>query len=151
MFHFINEKHVVRKDAYPKKVRADPLTGLCNVLPVSGNFRELHNLMACISMRPTRDTNSMIYYTCGPQNGTSASFQAFIELMIGSKRFRHHDVVILDNAKIHGNGESEIFEDLLWNFPQDGEPLHVGVLYLPTRAPELNPIEMIFSVLASRL
>ena len=33
----------------------------------------------------------------------------------------------------------------------DGAPLRVLVLYLPPRAPELNPIELIFNVLVQRM
>ena len=149
MFHFMDEKHVIRSDAYLKKIRSDPLTGNKSYLPVSGNFRDAFNLMACISLRS--NNGSHIFYSCGQQNGTAAAFQTFIEYMIGNRRFRHHDVLVLDNARIHGGAASDIFRDVLWNYLLDGTPLHVAVIFLPPRAPELNPIELIFAVLASRL
>jgi hypothetical protein len=36
-----------------------------------------------------------------------------------------------------------IVKDLLWDIVVDGEPLHALVVYLPTRAPKLNPIELL--------
>ena len=77
----------------------------------------------------------------------------FLELMIANNRFQRNAVLVLDNAPIHGGAESRAFKDMLWNYPNpnNGEPMNVAVLFLPTRSPELNPIELIFSVLASRL
>jgi transposase len=53
--------------------------------------------------------------------------------------------LIMDNASIHTGGEAEIVEDMLWH------AMEVLVVYLPTRSPELNPIELIFHILARRL
>ena len=57
----------------------------------------------------------------------------------------------MDNAAIHTGGAAENIEDLLWETIIDGAPLHVLVIYLPTRSPELNPIELIFHILARRI
>ncbi len=57
----------------------------------------------------------------------------------------------MDNAAIHTVAEARIVEDLLWEFILDGEPLHVLVVYLPAQAPELNPIELVFHILARRI
>ena len=57
----------------------------------------------------------------------------------------------MDNAAIHTGGVAEIVPDILWSTVIDGRPLHVLVLYLPTRSPELNPIELIFHILARRI
>jgi hypothetical protein len=37
---------------------------------------------------------------------------------------------------------------MLWETIVDGHPLHILVLYLPTRSLELNPIEFVFHILA---
>jgi hypothetical protein len=57
----------------------------------------------------------------------------------------------MDNAAIHTGGDADIVEDLLRTSVVDGHPLHVDVLYLPTRSPELNHIEPIFHILARRI
>jgi hypothetical protein len=53
----------------------------------------------------------------------------------------------MDNATIHTGGNANIVEDMLWTSVMDGMPLHVVILYLPTRSPALNPIELIFHIL----
>jgi transposase len=52
----------------------------------------------------------------------------------------------MDNiTSIHTGGEAEIVEDLLWN------AIQVLIMFLPTRSPELNPIELDFHILARRI
>jgi transposase len=148
-FHFCDEKHIVNKDAYPKKVRADPLTGRADCVGASGNFRDTYNLLCIISANPTKE--HPIEYTLGLENGNSTMFIAFMEFLIGQRWFERGDVLILDNAGIHTGSEATILEDLLWEAEIDGAPLNVLVLFLPTRSPELNPIELIFHILARRL
>jgi hypothetical protein len=53
-WNFLDEKHIVNRDTLPKLVRADPLTGYVNVIPVSGNFRNAHNIFAVLSPSPTK-------------------------------------------------------------------------------------------------
>ena len=48
-------------------------------------------------------------------------------------------------------GNATVIEDMLWETIVDGRPLHILVLYLPTRSPELNPIELVFHILAFRI
>lgn len=53
-FHFIDKKHIVNLDIYPCKVCVDPETGKSDWIPVSGNFREAHNLLCIISANPEK-------------------------------------------------------------------------------------------------
>jgi hypothetical protein len=63
--------------------------------------------------------------------------------------FDCNDVLLCDNAIIHTGGEAAIVENLLlWEHLVNGVPLRVLVICLPTRSPELNPIELLFHVLA---
>ena len=57
----------------------------------------------------------------------------------------------MDNARIHTAGEASCVEFHLWNTVIDGRPLHVKVVYLPTRCPELNPIEFMFHLLSNQI
>jgi hypothetical protein len=41
----------------------------------------------------------------------------------------------MDNVAIHHYHESSVLEDVLWN------EFEIAIAFLPTRAPELNPIE----------
>ena len=149
IFNWIDEKHIVNKDTLPKRVRADPITGRVDCIPVSGDFREAYNLIGCISANPNKPCP--VYHTIGKNNGTAEAFTDFVNEMIINGFLRHGEVVIIDNAAIHTCGEASIVEQMLWDTVIDGMPLNVLVLYLPTRSPELNPIELVFHILSVRL
>jgi hypothetical protein len=46
----------------------------------------------------------------------------------------------MDNARIHTAGNAESVEYCLWNTLCGSIPLHVKIVYLPTRYPELIPL-----------
>jgi hypothetical protein len=148
-WNFLDEKHLVNKDTLPNRVRACPLSGRVPAIPVSGDFREAYNLFAIISNNPNKPYP--VDYMIGRENGNAASFVAFIEYLIATRFFAHDEFLVMDNAAIHMGAEAAIVEDLLWDIVVDGEPLHVLVIYLPARAPELNPIELVFHILARRI
>jgi hypothetical protein len=133
----------VNHDVLSKKGRANPLTGYINFIPVTGNFRESCNIFAVISGNPTKPRP--IEYRIDQENGSSATFLLFITALIISGFFKHEEVLVMDNARIHPGGDASGVETLLWETPIDGRPLHVLVVYLPTHSPELNPIEYILT------
>lgn len=47
------------------------------------------------------------------------------------------DVLVMDNAAIHNYKESADLEEILW------DNFEIVIVFLPTRAPELNPIELL--------
>ena len=146
---FLDEKHIVNKDTIRTKARADPLTGKMDNIPVSGDFRETYNLMAIVSLNPEKQ--QPIEYHIDQFNNDSASFMVFIKFLIDSRFFKHNEVLVLDNAAIHVGGHATNLQEILWQTKVDDKPLNVLVLFLPTRSPELNPIELIFHILAKRL
>jgi transposase len=74
-----------------------------------------------------------------------ASFLAFVEFLLQNSWFECSDIIGIKNAPIHTGGEADIVENLLWHVMQ------VRVVFLPTRAPKLNPIELIFHILARHI
>jgi transposase len=143
-FHWLDEKHLVNKDVEAQKVRADPLTGYyIPCILVNGNFRDAYNLIAIVSACPTKARP--VAYSISHENGNAASFLVFIEFLLEHNWFKWGDILIMNNASIHTGGEAGIVEDLLWHSMQ------VLVVYLPMRSPELNPIELIFHILARRV
>lgn len=133
----------------PSKTRADPLTGYMDCILVSGNFREAYNLLAIVSASPRKQ--QPMHYFMGKDNGDANSFAAYIVLLIKVRWFEHGDILILDNAAIHSGGKAANIESYLWDTVIDGRPLHVLVIFLPTCSPELNPIELIFHILARQI
>jgi len=150
MWNFLDEKHMVNKDVLRNKVRADPLTGRREAIPVSGDFRDAHNIFAVISGNPLK--SKPMEHLITKNNGTASEFVNFIVMLLASKWFKHNEVLCMDNARIHTAEEAGcvVVEDLLWDTVVDGRPLHVVVVCLPTRSPEHNPIECIFHILAAR-
>ena len=118
-------------------------------ISVSGDFREAHNLLAIISPNPMKPRP--VEYTLGKENGTAMAFLAFIEFLIAFNWFFYDGVLVMDNARIHTGGEANIVADLLWSTMVRGRPLRCLVVYLPTRSPELNPIELIFHFFPRRI
>jgi hypothetical protein len=148
-FCFIDEKHLVNSDTVPKKLRCCPISGRMDFIAVSGDFRETYNLIACISANPLKD--KPVVYTVGKQNGTATAFFSFCELMVATGWLRHDEIIVMDNAAIHTGGAAADLERFLWETVVDDRPLHILVVYLPTRSPELNPIELVFHIFARRV
>ena len=149
LWSFLDEKHIVNRDTIRDKARANPLTGKMDNIPVSGDFRETYNLMAIVSLNPEKERS--IEYTIDRNNNNANAFMIFIHYLIDKKFFKPNEVLVLDNAAIHVGGVASQLRDILWNTLVDNEPLGVLVLFLPTRSPELNPIELIFHILARRI
>jgi transposase len=148
-FCFLDEKHLVNSDTVPKKQRRCPLTGRTDFISVSGDFRQTYNMIACISGNPLKKRHAV--YTIGEENGTSASFMSFCLMMVESGWLVHDEFLIMDNAAVHTGREARDLESWFWDLIVDGRPLHVLVIYLPTRSPELNPIELVFHIFSRRI
>ena len=148
-FNFIDEKHLVNHNGQSIRGRVDPITGYLDGIPVDGSFRDANNIVCCISGNPCKMQH--VFYAIRKATTTSSVFMDFIETMVAAKFLVHDEVLVMDNAAIHIGGESQQLEDYLWTTIVDGRPLNVYVLYLPPRAPELNPIELVFNILVQRL
>ena len=72
-------------------------------------------------------------------------FSMEIESAISHRYLRAGDVLILDNAAIHTGKDNSVIEEWLW------EEHMMLVLFLPARAPEWNPIELMWNCLTQRL
>jgi hypothetical protein len=72
-------------------------------------------------------------------------FSLEIESAIASRYLQAGNVLILDNAANHTGKGNTVLEDWLW------EEHMVLVLFLPARAPEWNPIKLMWNCLTQRL
>jgi hypothetical protein len=145
-FHWLDEKHMLNKDVEPTKVRADPLTGYIPCIYVNRDLCDSYNLFAIISVNLQKIwPGGCLFYSIGCDNGNVAFFFTLVDFLLQNSWFERGDVLVMDNASIHTGGEADIVEELLWHVMQ------VLVVFLPTEPSELNPIELIFHILAWRI
>lgn len=149
LFNFCDEKHLVNHNGKKLKVRKDPLTGDVPGVTVDSTFRDSHTIICTISANYRKGQH--VYYTVTDEKNTAKKFMEYVENMVKDKFLIHNEVLILDNARIHTGKEAKNLEKYLWETVVDEKPLHIFVLFLPPRAPELNPIEIIFHILVLRL
>jgi hypothetical protein len=79
------------------------------------------------------------------ENNDSQSFMDNVMDAIVDGFLVEGDVLVLDNAAIHTGGENDTMADWLWS------RFDISVAFLPTRSPELNPIELLWSYLVQKL
>jgi transposase len=84
-------------------------------------------------------------YVINKHCNDSTSFCEFIDKALVKGFLLPGDVLILDNAAIHNKGESSNLFEFLW------DNFQVLLISFPTRAPELNPIELLWNALNGRL
>ena len=112
------------------------------VLVVDFSFLIVYNIIAMISLDYTRVP---ILYIIVEENDTAASFLTFVESAVACGWIKQGDFLVLDNATIPIHSECEILPAMLWEaIGPNGNLLRINVLLLPTRSPEINPIELIF-------
>lgn len=147
---FGDEKHLDGADLYKRKARSDPLTGESSGIMVTGDFRNRYNINAIMGLDPNKPP---LFVSILEETNTAASYVAFVILALQAGYFNRGDIFIIDNWTGHLNAEAAMLEDLLWNYePYPGAPpMNIFVKYLPTRSPELNPIELVFQILVQRM
>ena len=142
---FSDEKSFTLNDLLKLRVRKDPLTGeIPTVIHGSGvNVRKRHNMFCTI--RPFNNSNSSKTLICviTEQNGTAELFQRYVRMIIGAGFLVVGDIAACDNASIHVNAENADLQSIL-------SSVGIDVVLLPSYSPELNPIELVFNVMAAR-
>ena len=88
----------------------------------------------------------------GEENYDSHSVRQYLSDAISIGWLQPYDILVCDNDTIHEAGFNNNLGDYLWNTAGlDGLPLNILLLLLPTRSPELNPIELLWNTLRQRL
>ena len=125
------------------------MTGIRPNLLVPSDFRNTYCIIGLITV--DRTCWPPLLYSIGEDNHDAASFASFIINAIAVGWIRRGDFLVLDNARVHSGGSADILVDFLWNAPGlDGNPINVILVPYPTRAPELNPIELCWNSLIQR-
>ena len=139
---FGNEKLLKGSEVYNKKGRRDPITGEVLEHIVNSDFRNTYSITGFCGI--DKKTNPMSFVIHEAKNDATSFGDAVIDA-IAEGFLRRGDVLVLDNAAIHFQGDNAGIEDGLW------EDHGIAVLSLPTRSPELNPIELVWRSLTMKL
>lgn len=139
---FCDEKHLKGQELFSKKGRIDPLTGIVEPVCVPSDFRNAYTIIGVCGVAPETIPFDFVLH-----EGTNdaAMFSSVILCMVADGTLVRGDVLVMDNAAIHHYKESADLEDILW------DNFEIAIVFLPTRAPELNPIELLWHTLVRRM
>ena len=139
---FTDEKHFKGSEIWNAKGRRCPLTGVVEPVIVDSDFRNTYTIIGFCGIDPETPPFDFVLHTetNNADTFTDAVYQAY-----GKGFLRTGDFLVMDNAAIHHYKESSVLEYVLM------EKCGVVVIFLPTRSPELNPIELLWNTLVKRL
>lgn len=139
---FCDEAHLKGGDLESKRGRRCPMTGVVEPVLVSSDFRNAYSIIGFCGIAP--DTPPFSYVMHEETNDAEKFLEVVLNAVI-TGFLRYGDVLVMDNAAIHTGGAASALVDLLY------EDHGISVLLLPTRSPELNPIEQMWHLLRERL
>ena len=140
---FTDEKSFILHDLLKLRVRKDPITGeVLNVMHGSGvNIRKRYNIFCTIRPFNNSNCNKTLMCVITEKNGTAELFQRYVRLIIDAGFLVRGDIAIYDNASIHVNGVNSELQSIL-------SSTGIDAVLLSSYSPELNPIELVFNVMA---
>lgn len=141
---FGDEKPLKGAELFNGKARKDPLTGLIPGTVVDSDFRNTYNIIGFCGIDVRVPAIDFYIVDSQEHTTTAAVFMEAIQASIAKGFLVAGDILVLDNAAIHLYRESQGLSDLL-------ERHGITLLCLPTRVPELNPIELVWNTLTQRL
>eukprot|EP00978_Attheya_sp_CCMP212_P032327 scaffold125706_cov56-Attheya_sp.AAC.3 len=143
-----DEKLLKNSELYNTLVRPDPLTGVVPTNQAVPDYRNTYTIRGMCSLDPSQ---APFVHELSTDVTNSELFGFFIEDCIAHEYLKRNDILFLDNASWHKG--ANLLEEYLWNFPSpaDGAPLNILIAWLPVASPELNPIELLWNTLMSRL
>ena len=139
---FCDEKLLKGNEIFNKRGRRDPETGEVPEMTVDSDFRNTYSIVGFSGIDKKSPPVSFVIHE--EKNDATSFFEKVAEA-IAEGFLRAGDVLVMDNAAIHLQGENDGLDDWLW------ENHRIAVLPLPTRSPELNPIELTWRSLVSKL
>jgi hypothetical protein len=139
---FGDEKSLKGREIFNRKVRRCPITGVVESIIVDPDFRNAYSIIGFCGIDP-RTVPFDFYINEGTND--AEDFSDAVEMAVLKGFLLPGDVLILDNASIHRFKEAESLEDWLW------DNFYILLIFLPTRSPELNPIELLWHILVARL
>lgn len=139
-----DEKHLKGDAVFNRKVRRNPLTGEIPEMTITPDFSNRYNLTGFCSINP-HTTQSAVWCSLNEVVNDADQFALELEYAIQSGFFTGGDILVLDNAAIHTGRNNSVLQDYLW------EEYGLFLVFLPARAPELNPQELVWKQLVGEL
>jgi hypothetical protein len=135
---FGDEKPLKGGELFNRRERADPLNGVVEDFVVDSYW---HNTYAITGLcRIGCDRPPFLFIVHDGSNNAAVLCDLVIQnLSCGS--LQPGDSLVLDNASIHHFQESTGLDAYIWNYHG------IFLQFLPTRSPELNPIELLWNIL----
>ena len=140
---FTDEKPLRGNELYKANARRHPITGDTPHIQSTVKLKNKFNLMAAVKISGQENEN--LFYQIGKYKATSFVFKSFVLDMVRSNYLQPGDILVCDNASIHTRDECTHLREELMMFA------NVYILLLPAYHPELNPIELVFNMLAQRI
>ena len=120
-------------------MRRDPITGCVPANKTGSDFRNTYSVTGFCSFNPEKEVP--VYFRIHKNSNDADKFFDTVQQAVHEGYLVEYDVLVLDNAAIH----SKRLSRWLW------ENYKVLLLFLPTRSPEWNPIELVWRSLMSSL
>ncbi|KAL7531164.1 hypothetical protein ACHAWF_003686 [Thalassiosira exigua] len=79
-----------------------------------------------------------VFHGIGYGNIDSEQFSLQVERAVAKGWLRRHDVLVMNNSKVHTGGDSDDLEDWLWDRHR------IYVLFLPPGTPKWNPVNAVW-------
>jgi len=139
---FGDEKHLKGSELFTRLVRRCPITGVKEDIVVDSDFRNTYSIIGFCGI--DLFTVPFDYYINRELNDAQAFCEA-VESSVMKGFLKMWDILVLDNASIHRFREAASLEDWLW------DNFRIMLVFLPTRSPEFNPIELSWQTLSKGL
>jgi hypothetical protein len=139
---FADKKHRKGQKVFNRYGRRCPLTGELEPVIVNPDFRNSHTIIGCCGIAP--DAPPFYFWMLDGTNDVS-TFSEFVYSMAVDGFLRNGDVLVIDNASIHRYHDLAVLEEIFW------EDYKILLIFMPTRSPELNPIELMWNILVRHL
>jgi len=137
---FLDEAHFVSRDLFNRKAWG-PVGKRCFVYH-RGNLSASFSMTMLTSLSEPEDP---LFISLRSKSNTQYDFLAFIVSAIEHNKLHPGDLLIVDNATVHGGQDTfQIFHDLI-------TAAGVQLVYLPTYSPELNPVELCWNIIKKQL
>jgi len=135
---YTDESHIVSKDLHKKAVLGMKST---RVYVPNRSLSEAHaSLTILVSSHGTPIT-----FDYREESNTQWNFTNFILHCCRTEALEEGDYLILNNAGVHNGWDTiDLLEEIL-------NVAGVNLVYLPAYSPELNPCELVFNVVKSRI